>query len=198
MKGKLFIVSGPSGVGKNTILNRIVQEQEHVQYSISATSRAIRPGEKDGVNYYFVTRSRFEQMIAEGELLEYAEYVGNYYGTPLAPIREAMENGLDIVMDVEVIGAKKIKARVPEAVLVFVAASSLDAVRQRLIARGDVSPEAMEERLKRAVWECSQAEGYDYIVLNDDVDHAVRELRAIMVAEKCKTVERIHLLKEEF
>ena len=91
-----------------------------------------------------------------------------------------------------------IKARVPEAVLVFVAASSLDAVRQRLIARGDVSPVAMEERLKRAVWECSQAEGYDYIVLNDDVDHAVRELRAIMVAEKCKTVERIHLLKEEF
>ena len=97
MKGKLFIVSGPSGVGKNTILNRIVQEQEHVQYSISATSRAIRPGEKDGVNYYFVTRSRFEQMIAEGELLEYAEYVGNYYGTPLAPILEATERGIDVV-----------------------------------------------------------------------------------------------------
>ena len=197
-QGRIIIVSGPSGVGKGTILRTVMQQHESLHYSVSATSRPMRPEDREGMSYYFVSRERFEEMIAQDELLEYAEYVGNYYGTPLAPIREAMENGLDIVMDVEVIGAKKIKARVPEAVLVFVAASSLDAVRQRLIARGDVSPEAMEERLKRAVWECSQAEGYDYIVLNDDVDHAVRELRAIMVAEKCKTVERIHLLKEEF
>ena len=198
MKGKLFVLSGPSGVGKNTILNRVIAASDHVRYSVSATSRESRPGEVDGSSYYFVSRARFEEMIAQDELLEYAEYVGNYYGTPLAPIREALENGYDVVMDVEVIGAKKIQARVPDAVLVFVAASSMDAVRQRLIARGDVSPEAMEERLQRAVWECSQAEGYDYIVLNDDVEQAVRELRAIMVAEKCKTVERFHLLKEEF
>ena len=197
-QGRIIIVSGPSGVGKGTILRTVMQQHESLHYSVSATSRPMRPEDREGVSYYFVSRERFEEMIAQDELLEYAEYVGNYYGTPLAPIREAMKNGFDIVMDVEVIGAKKIKARVPEAVLVFLAASSLDAVRQRLIARGDVSPEAMEERLKRAVWECSQAEGYDYIVLNDDVDHAVRELRAIMVAEKCKTVERIHLLKEEF
>ena len=114
MKGKLFVLSGPSGVGKNTILNRVIAASDHVRYSVSATSRQSRPGEVDGSSYYFVTRERFEEMIAQDELLEYAEYVGNYYGTPLAPIREAMENGLDIVMDVEVIGAKKIKARVPE------------------------------------------------------------------------------------
>ena len=197
MKGKLFVISGPSGVGKNTILNRVVLESEHVRYSVSATSRPMRPGEIDGKSYYFVTRERFEQMIAAGELLEHAEYVGNYYGTPRAPIREAMAQGMDVVMDVEVIGAKKIKARVPEAVLVFVATSSMEMVRQRLEKRGDVSPKAMEERLERATWEYSQAGSYDYIVLNDDVDQAVQELQAIMLAEKCKTMDRIHLLKEE-
>ena len=197
MKGKLFVISGPSGVGKNTILNRVVLESEHVRYSVSATSRAPRPGEKPGSSYFFVSRARFEEMIAQDELLEYAEYVGNYYGTPLAPIREAMAQGMDVVMDVEVIGAKKIKARVPEAVLVFVATSSMEMVRQRLEKRGDVSPKAMEERLERATWEYSQADSYDYIVLNDDVEQAVQELQAIMLAEKCKTMDRIHLLKEE-
>ena len=197
MKGKLFVISGPSGVGKNTILNRVVLESEHVRYSVSATSRAPRPGETPGSSYFFVSRARFEEMIAQDELLEYAEYVGNYYGTPLAPIREAMAQGMDVVMDVEVIGAKKIKARVPEAVLVFVATSSMEMVRQRLEKRGDVSPKAMEERLERATWEYSQAGSYDYIVLNDDVDQAVQELQAIMLAEKCKTMDRIHLLKEE-
>lgn len=198
MKGKLFVISGPSGVGKNTILNRVVLESDRVRYSVSATSRAPRPGEVPGSSYYFVSRTRFEEMIAQDELLEYAEYVGNYYGTPLAPILDAMENGLDVVMDVEVIGAKKIKQRVPEAVLVFVAAPSMEAVRQRLVARGDVSPAAMEQRLERAAWECSQADHYDYIVLNDDVDGAVQEMQAIMLAEKCKTMDRIHILKEEF
>ena len=197
MRGKLFVVSGPSGVGKNTILNRVIAASDHVRYSVSATSRQSRPGEVDGSSYYFVSRERFEEMIAQDELLEYAEYVGNYYGTPLAPIREAMKNGFDIVMDVEVIGAKKIKARVPEAVLVFVTAPSFDVIRKRLVHRGDVAPGLMEERLERARWECSQAENYDYIVINDDLQKASEEICAIMLAEKCKTMERIHLIKEE-
>ena len=197
MKGKLFVVSGPSGVGKNTLLNVIIDSCEKVQYSVSATSRPIRPGEVDGKSYYFVTRERFEQLIEENALLEYAEYVGNYYGTPLGPIREAIENGVDVVMDVDVVGALKIKKRLPEAVLVFVTAPSFDIIRKRLIHRGDVAPGLMEERLERAKWECQQAEHYEYIVVNDDLKTAGEELKAIMLAEKCKTMERIHLIKEE-
>ena len=198
MKGKLFVLSGPSGVGKNTILSRVIAASDHVRYSVSATSRQSRPGEVDGKSYYFVTREQFEGLIAGDALLEYAEYVGNYYGTPLQPIREAIENGVDVVMDVEVVGALKIKKRLPDdAVLVFVTAPSFDVIRKRLVHRGDVAPGLMEERLERARWECSQAVNYDYIVVNDDLTRASEELRAIMLAEKCKTMERIHLIKEE-
>ncbi len=197
MKGKLFIVSGPSGVGKNTILNRVVAGRENVQYSISATSRAKRPGEIDGKSYFFVTREQFEAMLQQGELLEYAEYVGNYYGTPLKPIEQATQAGIDVVMDLDVVGALKIRKRVENAVLVFVAAPSFDVIRQRLIHRGDVAPDVMESRLERARWECEQAGEYDYIIINDSVERATQELMAIMTAEKCKTMERIHIVKEE-
>lgn len=197
MKGKLFAVSGPSGVGKNTVLNRVVQQRERVQYSVSATSRAMRPGEIEGKSYYFVSREEFERMIAAGELLEHAEYVGNYYGTPLAPIRAALEQGVDVVMDVDVVGALNIKKRLPEAVLVFLTAQSLAEIRRRLEKRGDVSPEAMKKRLERAKWEYKQAYQYDYLVVNDRVEHAVDELLSIMTAEKCKVMDRIHSMKEE-
>lgn len=197
MKGKLFAVSGPSGVGKNTVLNRVVQQRERVQYSVSATSRAMRPGEIEGKSYYFVSREEFERMIAAGELLEHAEYVGNYYGTPLAPIRAALEQGVDVVMDVDVVGALNIKKRLPESVLVFLTAQSLAEIRRRLEKRGDVSPEAMKKRLERAKWEYKQAYQYDYLVVNDRVEHAVDELLSIMTAEKCKVMDRIHSMKEE-
>lgn len=197
MKGKLFVVSGPSGVGKNTILNRVVAARENVQYSVSATSRAMRPGEIDGKSYYFIAREQFEQLLAADALLEYAEYVGNYYGTPLAPILEATQAGTDVVMDIDVVGALKIRQRVERAVLVFVAAPSFDVIRQRLITRGDVPPDVMEERLERAKWEYSQAGTYDYIIVNDSVEQATQELLAIMDAEKCKTMERIHFIEEE-
>ena len=197
MRGKLFVISGPSGVGKNTLLNAVVARSERVRYSISATSRAMRPGEVDGKSYYFVTKEQFRELIQNDSLLEYAEYVGNYYGTPIQPIRESIEAGVDIVMDVDVVGALKIKKRLPAAVLVFVTAPSFTALRDRLLHRGDVAPDVMAERLERARWEYEQAPKYDYIILNDEVEHAVSELMAIMTAEKCKTMERIHLIKEE-
>ena len=182
MKGKLFVISGPSGVGKNTILNRLVEERENVRYSISATSRPIRPGEVDGVSYYFVSR----------ELLEFAEYVGNYYGTPLAPILEATEKGVDIVMDVDVVGALKIKKRVPSAVLIFITAPSFEEIRSRLVHRGDVAPEIMAERLEHAKWEYAQAYQYDYTVMNDTVDHAVARIGEIMTAAKKEKMDPVH------
>ena len=203
MKGKLFAISGPSGVGKNSVLNHVMQLRDRVQYSISATSRPMRPGEIDGKSYYFVTREQFEQMIAAGELLEHAEYVGNYYGTPLKPIQAALAAGTDVVMDVDVVGALNIKKRLPEAGLgvlaglVFMAAPSMAEIRRRLASRGDVSPELMEKRMDRAKWEYSQAGQYDYLVVNDTVEHAAQELLAIMTAEKCKMMDRIHCIKEE-
>ena len=194
MKGKLFAISGPSGVGKNTILNRIVQEQEHVQYSISATSRAIRPGEKDGVNYYFVTRSRFEQMIAEGELLEYAEYVGNFYGTPKKYVDEAMEQGKDVILDIEIQGAAQVCAKRPETVRIFIAPPSWKELERRLTARGTDTPEKVQKRLLRAQVELKNASDYNYFVINDTVEQAVEELRAILCAEHCKPAERMEYI----
>ena len=174
MKGKLFVVSGPSGVGKNTLLNAVIDRSENVRYSVSATSALFAPA-RSTVRATILSRASFEALIADDALLEYAEYVGNYYGTPLAPIREAIANGIDVVMDVEVVGALKIKKRLPEeAVLVFVTAPSFDIIRKRLVHRGDVAPGLMEERLERARWECSQAENYDYIVINDDLQRPAR------------------------
>ena len=197
-RGILLVVSGPSGVGKGTVISKLFEMDENLYFSVSATTRKPRPGETDGVSYNFKTREQFEEEIDNGEMLEYAMYGGNYYGTPLQPIREAIENGVDVVMDVEVVGALKIKKRLPDdAVLVFVTAPSFDVIRKRLVHRGDVAPGLMEERLERARWECSQAVNYDYIVVNDDLTRASEELRAIMLAEKCKTMERIHLIKEE-
>ena len=196
-KGTLYVFTGPSGAGKGTVLGRLLAEDDRLFFSISATTRAPRPGEQNGVHYYFLEKADFENRIAQGAFLEHAQYVGNYYGTPLQPIREAIEAGTDIVMDVDVVGALKIKKRLPGAVLVFIAAPSFDALRQRLVHRGDVSPEAMAERLERARWEYTQAHQYDYILLNEDVEQTAGELMAIMTAEKCKTMERIHLIKEE-
>ena len=197
-QGVLAVISGFSGAGKGTLMRALLERYDNYALSISATTRAPREGEVDGREYFFKTREEFEQMIEHDELVEYAQYVGNYYGTPLAPIREAIANGIDVVMDVEVVGALKIKKRLPEeAVLVFVTAPSFDIIRKRLVHRGDVAPGLMEERLERARWECSQAENYDYIVINDDLQKASEEICAIMLAEKCKTMERIHLIKEE-
>ena len=196
-KGQLIVVSGPSGVGKGTVLGAYLAGRENVAYSVSATTRAPRPGEQDGVHYFFLSREEFESTAQNGGMLEYASYNGNYYGTPLAPIREALEAGTDVVMDVDVVGALNIKKRLPEAVLVFLTAPSLAEIRRRLEKRGDVSPEAMEKRMERAKWEYSQAYQYDYLVVNDTVGHAAAELLAIMTAEKCKMMDRIHCIKEE-
>ena len=197
MSGKLIVISGPSGVGKSTVVSGVMAKCNTLQFSVSATTRQMRPGEVDGKNYYFVDHATFQAMIREEKLLEYAQYVGNYYGTPEAPLNEALAQGKDVMLDIEVQGALRVKARRPDAVLIFMLAPSFADIEKRLYGRGDTAPALVEERLNRARWEYTQAPNYDYLVVNDNVDKAVSEILAILTAEKCKTAERLTYLKED-
>ena len=190
-KGLLFVVSAPAGCGKDTILEQLFKVTENVGYSVSATTRAPREGERDGVDYHFIHADRFRNMIAEDAFLEYAEYVGNFYGTPMRLVDEAMEQGKDVLLDIEIQGAMQVCAKRPETVRIFIAPPSWKELERRLTARGTDSPEKVQKRLLRAQVELEMARDYDYFVVNDTVENAVNELRAIMCAEHCKPAERM-------
>ena len=193
-KGNLFIVTGPSGAGKGTVLGRLLPSMEQLQYSVSATTRAPREGEEDGVNYYFLNRNDFLNMVDRGEFLEYAEYVGNFYGTPKKYVDEAMEQGKDVILDIEVQGATQVCAKRPETVRIFIAPPSWVELERRLTARGTDSQEVIQSRLLRAKVELQTASSYDYLVINDTVEQAVTELAAILCAEHCRPAERLEQL----
>lgn len=181
-KGKLFVISGASGVGKSTVLKQVMAQRPDLTFSVSATTRPPRPGEVDGESYYFVTHDRFREMIAQGEFLEYDAHMDNYYGTPAAQVRQKMERG-SVILDIEPNGAFMVRSQMPEAVLIFIAPPSKDVLYQRLTGRGDTSPEQMALRLQRADWEMEQSAQYDYVVVNEQVETCATEILNI-IAEK--------------
>lgn len=194
-KGKTFIISGPSGVGKSTVLRTLFEGRDDLYFSVSATTRAPRSTETPDVDYRFIEAETFRQWIGAGEFLEYAEYVGNFYGTPKRYVDEAMEAGKDVILDIEVQGAAQVHELRPEVVRIFVAPPSWEELERRLKARGTDSPEKIQERLLRAKVELESADSYDYFVINDTVESAVKELRAIMLAEHCRPADRIGMLR---
>lgn len=195
-KGKTFIISGPSGVGKSTVLHELFRGRDDLYFSISATTREPREGEIDGVHYHFIDVGRFQELIEEDALLEYAEYVGNFYGTPKRYVDRAMDEGKDVILDIEVQGAIQVCTKRPETVRIFIAPPSWSELERRLVSRGTDSVEKIQKRLVRAKAELRTADVYDYFVINDTVEQAVRELSAIMLAEHCKPAERMRILSE--
>ncbi len=194
--GKLLVVSGPSGAGKSTVIHKMMAGREDIRFSVSATTRAPREGEVDGKDYFFLTHEQFEQMIQENAFLEHAQYVGNYYGTPAAPVLENLRSGISVILDIEVQGASNVRKAMPEAVTVFLAPPSFEALEKRLRGRGLDSEEKIRQRLERAREEYREIPKYDYIVINDDADEAAQELAAILLAAQCKTSDRLAFLQE--
>ena len=177
--GKLIVISGASGVGKGTVLKRMMEKREDLVFSVSATTRPPRPGEVDGVHYYFVTRETFEDMIAKGEFLEYDEHAKNYYGTPRGQAVEKMTQGV-VLLDIEPMGAKQVRAAMPEAKLIFIMPPSVQELERRLRGRGDTPEDQIRIRMERANWEIEQNNWYDHVVVNDDVERCVDEILKII------------------
>lgn len=190
-RGLLIILSGPSGVGKGTVRAAIFKNNQfNYVYSVSATTRQQRPGEQDGVDYYFVSREQFEQYIQEDALLEYAEYVGNYYGTPIQKIEENLAAGNDVFLEIEVQGALKVRERMPEGIFIFLAPPNLEELESRITGRGTDCAKVIIERMRMAKEEIELMQHYDYVVVNDTVEHAVNKVNAIIQSEHLK-VERV-------
>lgn len=184
---KLFIVSGPSGAGKGTLVNEAVRKFDDIFLSISMTTRQPRPGEAEGVNYYYVSEDEFKQRIAENKMLEYAVYCGTYYGTPLEPVKKALDEGKSLILEIETQGMKQVKAKMPDAVTIFIAPPSMDELERRILKRNpDEKPEAVQKRMEKAKAEMLMLDEYDYVVVNDELEKAENDFFKIISMELIK------------
>ncbi len=183
-KGMLLVISGPSGTGKGTLIKRLMEEDESLVFSVSATTRAPRPGEIDGVHYHFVSNEQYDELVAADAFVEYANVHGNRYGTLRSEVYQRLEKGENVVLDIDVQGALNVIASEKEKVSIFILPPSLKELRERLTGRGTETPEAVERRLHNAIWEISQRDKYDYLVVNDDLETCVKDLQAIIHAQK--------------
>lgn len=195
-RGQLIVLSGPSGVGKSTVIAELFSQRSNIYFSVSYTTRQPRVGEQDGVNYNFVSREEFERMIADDELLEYAEYVDNYYGTSIKLIREKLDAGIDVLLDIEVQGAAKVRARCPDALFIFIIPPSFEELSRRLHRRNTDSEDVIAGRLAKARQEFREIPKYDYLVINDKVANAVSEIEAILTAAECRVNSRSRMLAQ--
>ena len=198
-KGLLIVVSGPSGAGKDTVINKVLETEKNVWVSISMTSRQPRGNEVNGKDYFFVTKEEFEENIKAGNLLEYATYNDNYYGTPKSKIDEYLNKGIDVILIIEIQGALQIKDLIPEALFIFIMPPSMEELKHRLINRGTDSPDKIIGRFKRAYEEINEVTKYNYVVVNDEVEKASNKVISIIKAEKCRVdrIEEVYLNNQE-
>lgn len=198
-RGSLIVISGPSGVGKDTVVNEYVKNHENVWISISTTSRPMRPGDIEGQTYNFVTNEEFEKLIKDDYFLEYANYVDKYYGTPKKFINEKLEKGIDVFLVIEIQGAMKIKELIPEALFIFLLPPNLKTLKNRLKNRGTESKEKIIERFRTAYKEINEVTKYNYVVINDELEDTVKKIEAILISEKCRCdrIEEVYLNNEE-
>lgn len=196
-KGRLFVISGPSGAGKGTICKAIVKN-DHVRLSVSMTTRQPREGEVDGESYYFVEKEEFEKIIEEKGFLEYAEVYGNFYGTLKQEVLDMMDEGMDVVLEIDVQGALQIKNAYPEGIFIFILPPSMDELRMRIIGRGSETEESLKRRLGEAEREISHLDQYDYCVVNEDLYEAVNRVAAIIKAEHCRVPEDVCAIIERY
>jgi guanylate kinase len=198
-KGNLIVISGPSGSGKGTIIDNLKKINKNIWVSISATTRNMRPGDEDGQTYFFLTKDEFEKRIKEDDFLEYAKYNDNYYGTPKSKILEHLDQGIDVILEIEIQGALKVKELVPDTIFIFILPPSMSELRKRLIGRKTENREVILKRFERAYQEINEVTKYNYVVTNDDIDDATQKVNSILLSEKCRVdrIEEVYLGNEE-